>query len=187
MSMNKTAKSFVAFFEVAAAERAEKAEAIKATLENKEIVTKKEKKAVSTQETHAKWNQRVAEMSPEASNLVYKFKIDPTAFEAQSRECKKRSIGIMEAISKGSTSAIDNSLDAFLHFVAAKLESGKQITTRDFVREAGHSTSTQAGYAKNCFKFLGVIKDAPKIETGIFLFDFDPESAVFIELMKLYK
>lgn len=181
--LNKTAQSFRANMETFGDMRSEKADELRNNL-NDDSVTR-DKNAVKTQETHATWNKRLAGMSTQASNLVFKYKIDAKVIESQSRELKKRTIGLLEAIANNDPSYLDNGLNAFGHYLKAK--GLDNVTTADFQREAQHATGTQSTYCKNAFLFLGMIQKAPKVATGKWIFDFDADSELLTAYVALFK
>lgn len=182
-TLNKTAEKFIASMSTFADVRSEKASELASKLNDKSV--KRDTNAVKTQETHATYNAKLAGMTSAASNLVFKYKIDATAIESQSRELKKRTIGILEAIASNDASKLDNSLNAFGHYLISK--GLKNVSTSDFQREAMHSTGTQSTYCKNAFLFLGLIKTAPKVATGKWIFDFNADSELLEAFLKLFK
>jgi len=130
--------------------------------------------------THERYNEALSSMSDKALALLTKYKVDANALASQSRELKKRSIAILEAIAH-SQRVKDNALDALLQRIAAKREAS--LTIAQIQREMQHKTDTQAGYFKTCAVFYNAAnynKDEKKVT-------FNYDSAVLKALLDIYK
>lgn len=129
--------------------------------------------------THEKYNVLLSDMSEKALQLAVKLKIDAQALAAQSRELKKRSIAILEAIAN-SQRVTDKALDAVLQRLAAK--SDKTLTIAQIQREMQHSTATQASYFKTCAAFYNFAQYS-KADKSV---TFDYDAIVLKSLLALY-
>lgn len=130
--------------------------------------------------THERFNEALANMSEKALAALSKYKVDASALAQQSRELKKRSIAILEALAH-SQRVDDKALDAVLQRLAAKDD--HTLTIAQIQREMMHETDTQASYFKNCalfYKFAQYSKADKSLS-------FDYSAAVLRDLIALYK
>lgn len=149
-----------------------------ANADEKEQFEKARKRA----ETHEVYNTKLAEMSVEALNyLARKMSfVDAAKLAEQSRELKKRSIKIIEALAHNK-SVDDRALDAVLQRLAAK--SDITLTLLQIQKEMQHETTTQAQYFKTCAEFFNFANYSKADKTLTFKYD----AHVLSELMKIYK
>ena len=180
-TVNAKIDNLKALFADAATNEAKAKDAAKAkresatNVEEQNEFLKLEKRAA----THERFNAALSEMSEKALALIAKYKIDAKSLSEQSRELKKRSIAILEAIAHDKR-CDDRALDALLHRLAAKRDA--TLTIDSIRREMQHTTETQASYFKTCasfFKFAQYSK-ADKSVT------FDYENVVLKALLALY-
>jgi len=129
--------------------------------------------------THEKYNAALSDMSEKALALLSKYKVDAQALSEQSRELKKRSIAMLEAIAH-SKRVDDTALDALLHRLAAKRDAS--MTLDAIRREMTHKTETQASYFKTCASFFKFAQYSKSDKTV----NFDYESAFLKALIALY-
>lgn len=129
--------------------------------------------------THERYNDALASMSDKAIQTMLKLKIDSVALAAQSRELKKRSIAILEALASDS-SVTDRALDAVLQRLAAKRDS--KLTLVQIQREMSHETTTQAQYFKTCALFFNFAQ-YNKADKEV---SFDYDAQVLKSLMNIY-
>lgn len=122
------------------------------TVEAQEERTALEKTAQRAQ-THETYNAALADMSDKALALLHAHKLDATALAAQSRECKKRTEKMLEAVAH-STRVKDIALDALLQRLAVKRDAS--LTLAQIQREMQHKTETQASYFKTFAKFFNL-------------------------------
>lgn len=136
-------------------------------------------KTAKTSQTHERYNEALSSMSDKALALVARYKIDAQALANQSRELKKRSIAILEAIAH-SKRCDDRALDAVLQRIAAKHD--EKLTIAQIQREMNHSTNTQASYFKTCAVFYK-FADYHKADQVV-VFDYD--NAIIKALLNIY-
>lgn len=169
-------------FEVAAAnERAAKEQALeKISAAQSEEEKSEFVKVAKRSATHERFNEALASMSDKALQALAKYKVDASTLAQQSRELKKRSIAILEALAH-SQRVDDKALDAVLQRLAAKDDA--QLSIAQVQREMMHETDTQASYFKNCalfYKFAQYSKADKSLS-------FDYSAAVLRDLIALYK
>lgn len=139
-------------------------------------------KARKLAETHETYNTKLSEMSVQALNyLATKLKfVDVHALATlHSRELKKRSIKIIEALAH-SKRVDDRALDNVLQRLAAKKD--LTLSLQQIQKEMQHETTTQAQYFKTCaefFHFASYSKSSKELT-------FKHDAFVLVELMKLY-
>lgn len=146
--------------------------------DEKEEFEKNRKRA----ETHELYNSKLAEMSVQALNYMstkLKF-VDADVLATQSRELKKRSIKIIEALAH-SKRVDDKALDAVMQRLAEKNDI--TLTLQQIQKEMLHETTTQAQYFKTCAEFFNFASYSKSDKTLTFKYD----AHVLAELMKLYK
>lgn len=136
-------------------------------------------KTAKTSQTHERFNEALSSMSDKALALVARYKIDAQALANQSRELKKRSIAILEAIAH-SKHCDDRALDAVLQRLAAKRD--EKLTVAQLQREMNHSTDTQASYFKTCAVFYK-FADYHKADKVV-VFNYD--NAIIKALLNIY-
>lgn len=136
-------------------------------------------KARKYNETHETYNARLSDMSEKAIAMCAKLNIDAEKLAAQSRELKKRTVAILEALATNSK-VEDNALDALLTRLAKKRDS--IMTLEQIRREMNHKTTTQAQYFKTCalfFSFATYSKSEKELS-------FDYNARVLRDLLKAY-
>jgi len=182
--MKKSMTGFRSYFQDEALVRADRADSIRQALP--EDATKREQDRVKTQLTHANFDMKLAEMSDAAIKYALEQlgAAKASEIESQSRELKKRTVAILEAVGNGSELS-DRALDAVIQFIVAK--NAERLTTMDMQREAQHQTPTQANYMKTAFKFLGIASEVNKIGKGVWEVRLDPENKTLADLKSLYQ
>lgn len=138
-------------------------------------------KARKLAETHELYNSKLAEMSVQALNYFVKNMsfVDADKLAAQSRECKKRAVKVIEALAH-STRVADRALDSVLQRLAAKKDA--TLNLMQIQREMQHDTTTQAQYFKTFAEIFAFASYSKSDKTLTFKYD----SKVLSELMKLY-
>lgn len=136
-------------------------------------------KARKFNETHEAYNARLADMSEKALAMCSKLNINAETLAQQSRELKKRSCAILEALATQSK-VEDNALDALLTRLASKKDA--VMTLEQIKREMRHSTTTQAQYFKTCALFFDFATYS-KSEKAL---TFNYEARVLRDLLKAY-
>lgn len=183
-TLNQKAIAAQTSFADAAAMQAQVKEAQAAKVLEASSTDEKEQfeKARKLAETHEIYNTKLAEMSVEALNhLARKMSfVDAAKLAEQSRELKKRSIKIIEALAHSKT-VDDRALDAVLQRLAAK--SDITLTLLQIQKEMQHETTTQAQYFKTCAEFFNFANYSKADKTMAFKYD----AYVLAELMKIYK
>lgn len=156
-------------------------EQAKAMLESAENDADKieNKKVMQRAATHERYNEALAGMSEKALQQAVKYKVDAQAIANQSRELKKRSIAILEALATESR-CNDRALDAILQRLAAKRDD--KLTVSQIQREMQHKTNTQAGYFKTCAVFYNIASYSKADQTVVFNYD----SAMMKALLAIY-
>lgn len=137
------------------------------------------KKLFQRAATHERYNEALAGMSEKALQQAVKYKVDAQAIANQSRELKKRSIAILEALATESRCK-DKALDAIMQRLAAKRDD--KLTVSQIQREMQHDTDTQAGYFKTCGVFYKFAEYSKHDKTVIFNYD----SAILKALLNIY-
>lgn len=139
-------------------------------------------KARKRAETHETYNSKLSEMSAQALNyLATKLKfVDVHALATvHSRELKKRSIKIIEALAHNKR-VDDKALDAVLQRLAYKKD--LTLSLAQIQKEMLHETTTQAQYFKTCAEFFQFASYSKASKELTFKYD----AFVLVELMKLY-
>jgi hypothetical protein len=178
-------EAFKATFDTAAAHERnikEQAQAVLSQQDEAEVTPElraQAKKNMQRAATHERFNEALRDMSEAGHKALAKYKVDAEALAKQSRELKKRSIAILEAL--GSQAHVnDRALDAVLQFI---VEKNPAVVTLEQVRkQMQHETTTQAQYFKTCaifFKF----GDYSKSEKQLIL---KSDAPVLRDLLKLY-
>lgn len=137
------------------------------------------KRAFMRANTHARYNELLRDMSEKAFQQLLKLKIDAKAMTEQSRELKKRSIKILEALAHAQR-VDDRALDAVMQRLAEKRDSS--LTIAQIQREMQHETSTQAQYFKTCALFFNFATYNKNNKEVIFNYD----TQVLKALMNIY-
>jgi hypothetical protein len=137
------------------------------------------KKAMQRAATHEKYNDALSGMSEKALSILAKYKVDPAKLSEQSRELKKRSIKILEALASNSK-VDDRALDAVLQFI--ELKKSDVLTLEVVRRQMDHETTTQAQYFKTCAIFFGFATYS-KSEKELTL---KKDNNVLADLLKIY-
>lgn len=137
------------------------------------------KKSMQRAATHELYNDKLSGMSEKALAVLAKYKVDPKALSEQSRELKKRSIKILEALAS-SQKVDDRALDAVLQFIESK--KSDVLTLEVIRRQMDHETTTQAQYFKTCAIFFGFATYS-KSEKELTL---RKDNKVLADLLKIY-
>lgn len=137
------------------------------------------KKAMQRAATHELYNDKLSDMSERALSILAKYKVDPAKLSEQSRELKKRSIKILEALAT-SQKVDDRALDAVLQFIESK--KSDVLTLEVIRRQMDHETTTQAQYFKTCAMFFGFATYS-KSEKELTL---KKDNKVLADLLKIY-
>lgn len=179
--MSKAIEAIKTVFATAAAAENEVKTLALAKVENAQSDEERDEftKTAKRAHTHERYNEALASMSSEALQQLAKLKVDATALAAQSRELKKRSIAIVEAIAH-SKRVDDRALDALLQRLAAKRDS--KLSLEQIKREMQHETTTQAQYFKTCALFFSFAQYS-KSEKEL---SFDYNASVLASLMSIY-
>jgi hypothetical protein len=130
-------------------------------------------------DTHERYTNALSSMSDKALSILSKYKVDAEALASQSRELKKRSVAILEALANNQK-VNDRALDAVLQYIVSK--NAASMTLLQVQHEMQHETTTQAQYFKTCaifFKFATYSKSEKKI-------DLNSDAAVLRDLLKIY-
>lgn len=130
-------------------------------------------------DTHERFNNALSSMSDKAMNCISKYAVDAEKLAEQSRELKKRSIAILEALANNKR-VDDRALDAVLQRLAAKHDASLNLV--QIQREMQHETTTQAQYFKKCAEFFNFAQYSKSDKT----MSFNYESKVLKDLLKLY-
>ncbi len=133
----------------------------------------------NTAQTHERYTEALSNMSEKALTLLAKYKVSADDLSKQSRELKKRSIAILEALAT-SQHVNDRALDAVLQFIAHK--DAASMTLEQVRHEMQHETTTQAQYFKTCAIFFNFATYSKADK----MLSFNKENAVFRDLMKIY-
>lgn len=130
-------------------------------------------------ETHEKFNAALSDMSEKALASLSRYNVDAQVLSEQSRELKKRSIAILEAVANNKR-VDDTALDAMLQRLAAKKDA--TMTLAQIQREMNHKTTTQAQYFKTCAQFFNFAQYSKSDKALTFNYD----SKVLKDLLKQY-
>lgn len=132
-----------------------------------------------TASTHERYTEALSNMSEKALASLSKYKIDAEKLATQSRELKKRSIAIIEAlVSKQKVN--DRALDAVLQYIVAK--DAVSMTLEQVRAQMQHETTTQAQYFKTCAIFFNFAQYSKSEKT----INFDKNAIVLRELIAIY-
>jgi hypothetical protein len=129
--------------------------------------------------THERYSEALSKMSEKALASLNKYKIDAKTLAEQSRELKKRSIAILEALAN-KQKVNDRALDAVLQYI---VKNDAAAMTLEQVRfQMQHETTTQAQYFKTCAIFFN-FANYSKAEKTI---NFNKDATVLKELIAIY-
>lgn len=132
-----------------------------------------------TANTHERYSEALSNMSEKALAALSKYKVDAAALATQSRELKKRSIAILEAIANNQK-VNDRALDAVLQYIVAK--DAASMTLEQVRAQMQHETTTQAQYFKTCAIFFNFAQYSKSEKT----INFNKESTVLKALISIY-
>lgn len=132
-----------------------------------------------TASTHERYSEALANMSEKALASLNKYKVDASALAIQSRELKKRSIAILEALAN-KTRVNDRALDAVLQYIVAK--DAASMTLLQVQNQMQHETTTQAQYFKTCAMFFNFANYSKSEKT----INFNKDAIVLRELIAIY-
>lgn len=132
-----------------------------------------------TASTHERYTEALSNMSDKALQSLNKYKINASELAAQSRELKKRSIAILEAL-VNKTRVNDRALDAVLQYIVAK--DAAAMTLEQVRSQMQHETTTQAQYFKTCAMFFHFATYSKSEKT----INFNKDALVLRELIALY-
>lgn len=151
--MNAKTEALKNTFAAAAATQKEIKEQALAKVEQTQVADEQVafKKTAKTAQTHEKYNEALANMSEKALAILNKYKVDAEALSKQSRELKKRSIAILEALAH-SQRVNDRALDAVLQYIEFKKCDAMSLS--QVQAQMNHITDTQAQYFKTCATFF---------------------------------
>lgn len=136
-------------------------------------------KTAKTAQTHERYSEALATMSDKALSILSKYKVDAEALSTQSRELKKRSIAILEALAT-KQHVNDVALDAVLQFIVAKDASA--MTLEQVRHQMQHKTTTQAQYFKTCAMFFNFATYSKSEKT----INLNKDAAVLRDLLAIY-
>lgn len=153
-------------------------------LTNVEAAQSDEEKATfaataKTASTHERYSEALANMSEKALASLNKYKVDASALATQSRELKKRSIAILEALAS-KQKVNDRALDAVLQYIVAK--DAASMTLLQVQNQMQHETTTQAQYFKTCAIFFNFANYSKSEKT----INFNKDAIVLRELIAIY-
>lgn len=133
-------------------------------------------------ETHEKYNAALGAMSEKALNYLTRlnFTLDAQLISEQSREFKKRSVSMLEAIA-ASRRVSELALDNLLLRLAQKGDA--MMTLAQIQREMNHKTTTQAQYFKT-FAVLFHFAQYSKAEKAL---TFNYDAKVLKDMLKAYQ
>lgn len=135
--------------------------------------------AAKTASTHERYSEALSKMSEKALASLSKYKINAEELANQSRELKKRSIAILEALASKQR-VNDRALDAVLQYIVEK--DAVAMTLEQVRAQMLHETTTQAQYFKTCaifFNFATYSKSDKQI-------NFKKDATVLKELIAIY-
>lgn len=132
-----------------------------------------------TADTHSRYTEALSNMSEKALASLSSYKIDAKTLAEQSRELKKRSIAILEALATKQR-VNDRALDAVLQFIVAK--DAASMTLEQVRAQMQHETTTQAQYFKTCAIFFNFAQYSKSEKT----ISFDKNAKVLKELIAIY-
>lgn len=132
-----------------------------------------------TASTHERYTEALASMSEKALASLSKYKVDASALASQSRELKKRSIAILEALATKQR-VNDRALDAVLQYIVAK--DAAAMTLEQVRSQMQHETTTQAQYFKTCAIFFNFANYSKSEKT----INFNKDAIVLRELIAIY-
>lgn len=136
-------------------------------------------KTAKTALTHERYSEALASMSDKALAVMSKYKVDPEALSTQSRELKKRSIAILEALAN-KQHVNDIALDAVLQYIAHKDASA--MTLDQVQHQMQHKTTTQAQYFKTCAIFFNFATYSKSEKT----INLNKDASVLRDLLAIY-
>ena len=129
--------------------------------------------------THEKYATALSEMSEKALAALNTYKVEASELATQSRELKKRSIAILEALATKQR-VKDTALDAVLQYIVAK--DAVSMTLEQIRHQMQHKTTTQAQYFKTCAIFFNFATYSKSEKTVIF----NKDARIFKDLTALY-
>ena len=132
-----------------------------------------------TADTHSRYTEALSNMSEKALASLSTYKVDAKVLSEQSRELKKRSIAILEALATKQR-VNDRALDAVLQFIVAK--DAASMTLEQVRAQMQHETTTQAQYFKTCAIFFNFAQYSKSEKT----ISFDKNAKVLKELIAIY-
>jgi hypothetical protein len=132
-----------------------------------------------TASTHERYTEALSNMSEKALASLSKYKVDAAQLSEQSRELKKRSIAILEAIAN-KQKVNDRALDAVLQFIVAK--DAVSMTLEQVRAQMQHETTTQAQYFKTCAIFFNFATYSKSEKT----INLNKDAVVLKELIAIY-
>lgn len=130
--------------------------------------------------THEKYNALLADMSDKAVQAMNKYKLSAEDLSKQSREAKKRTIAILEAVANN-TFAKDKAFDAIMQVIVAK--NPQKMTIDKIQHEMQHKTDTQASYFKRFAEFCKFAQYS--VSTKELTFNY--EAQIMKDLLSIYK
>jgi hypothetical protein len=132
-----------------------------------------------TASTHERYTEALSNMSEKALQSLNKYKVNASELASQSRELKKRSIAILEALATKQR-VNDRALDAVLQYIVAKDAAAMSL---EAVRtQMQHETTTQAQYFKTCAIFFNFASYSKSEKT----INFNKDALVLRELIAIY-
>lgn len=132
-----------------------------------------------TADTHERYTNALSNMSEKALASLSTYKVNAEALAEQSRELKKRSIAILEALATKQR-VNDRALDAVLQYIVAK--DAASMTLEQVRAQMQHETTTQAQYFKTCAIFFNFAQYSKSEKT----ISFNKDAKVLKELIAIY-
>jgi hypothetical protein len=151
-TMSKKTESFRANLETLATDHATKS-ALHAANVAEGLNAETESKKAKRHATHARYDAKVAGMTDAGITVALRFGMTPDIINEQSREYKKRLIGICEAIAANNRGLLDNAADAML--CAMVDGTADEYSLAYLQHQAQHEGTTQAGYMRTALTMLG--------------------------------
>lgn len=130
--------------------------------------------------THEKFDTQLSSMSDKAVSAMNKYKLSAEELSKQSREAKKRTIALLEAIATNSF-AKDKAFDAIMNVIAEK--NPEKMTISKIQHEMQHETDTQATYFKRFALFCKFAQYSASTKEVVFNYD----SQIMKDLMSIYR
>ncbi|ATW58079.1 hypothetical protein CNR34_00146 [Pseudomonas phage nickie] len=180
-TINAKAESFKNVFATAAVNYAQTKEQAQQNAEQAQSEEERETFAAAAKkaDTHARYTEALSNMSEKALASLSKYKVNAEALAEQSRELKKRSIAILEALATKQR-VNDRALDAVLQYIVKN--DAAAMNLEQVRHQMQHDTLTQAQYFKTCAIFFNFAQYSKSEKT----ISFNKDAIVLKELIAIY-